>query len=358
MGFKVLRWFHPMAGCDWHIPFPPPVGAPLPAPTPYGVVQIMGNPVSLTKLYTTDTFADSTQPAMCKGSDIGMLIPHIGTFSVVMAIEMLFSGSKCYFGPSAVQVTDNTGAPNNPAVAILVHVNLNLNCGTPFPTPTGAVIAFNTTELGMTWGDFFSGLLSMAFDWVFQTIINLLCLKYAGRFIGEPLRRLGGRLAARLGLGTLSRTASRQSARALWKAAGKPGPLSVFAREVAEAAARRNRLFVEGFGLVSENIVNFLLGSPIGTAVDAPGLGLPVPSAWGGLQKGMGAAWSWATGPSGAGSTPTSTPSSTPTSTPSSTPMSTPSSTPMSTPNSPEQNVCQPSDAANDYMNDPSVEDF
>lgn len=34
--FNVLRWFHPMVGCDWHIPVLP-IG-PLPFPSPYFVV--------------------------------------------------------------------------------------------------------------------------------------------------------------------------------------------------------------------------------------------------------------------------------------------------------------------------------
>ncbi len=341
MMFNVLRWFHPMVGVDWHIPVLPP--GPLPSPGPYAVAQIMGNPVSITKLYTTTVFADSTQQAMVKGTDIGLMTPHIGPFSLIIAVEMIMAGSKSHFGPSAINVVDQTGAPGNPAAACLVVANLNLNCGFPFPTPLGVVITFNTSAVGMTWGDILGGVFSMVMDWCFQTLINILCFKYLG-FVGKSLRRMGQRVASRLGIRTLDRAAARGASRAAWRAARRAGStksLSAFQREAQAAAARRLDRFVSTFTLGGENVVNAVIGSPLGTAIDAPGS--PLPSVYKGVRTGLeyiGLPTETDVGqsvdPSTQQSFPTSTPESIPT----------------------EPNACYPEDAVNNYLDDPSVEDI
>lgn len=362
MMFNVLRWFHPMVGVDWHIPVLPP--GPLPSPTPYFVFQIMGNPISLTKLHTTTVFADSTQQAMVKGTDIGLMIPHIGTFSIIIAIEMVMAGSKSHFGPSAITVKDQTGADGNPAAACGVVVNMNLNCGFPFPTPLGVVIAFNTNAVGMTWGDILGGLFSMAMDWCFQTLINIICFKYLG-FVGQGFRKMGERVAEMLGMRTLSRAAARTASRSAWKAARRQGldkSLSAFQREAQDAAARQLRRFVSGFVLGGENVVNFLIGSPLGTAVDMPGS--PVPSVYKGVQlgaEGLGlptesqVQQSVDGAPSNSPTPPTPSSETSPQPTSSSQPAPTPSSEPES---SSEPNACYPSDAVGNYLDDPAVEDI
>ncbi|EDM77496.1 hypothetical protein PPSIR1_24969 [Plesiocystis pacifica SIR-1] len=280
--FNVLRWYHPMIGCDWHIPVLPP--GPLPAPSPYFVFHIMGNPLSLTKLYTTSVFADSTQQAMVKGSDIGMLIPHIGTFSVTIFVEMLFSGSKCHFGPAAIQVTDQNGGSGNPAAAIAVVANINLNCGFPVPTPLDAVLAFNTTAVGMTWADFLAGLYSMVLDFALQAALNWIGYKYMG-WIGKGFQRLFNRIGPRLGIKSMSKAAAKATPglRRAWRAANRSGAfkgtVNDYARMVAAKAGRNlnpvTRFVERHFALTGENVVNFFIGSPLGTAADAPAIGGP-----------------------------------------------------------------------------------
>jgi hypothetical protein len=390
--FNVLRWHHPMVGVDWHIPVLP-IG-PLPFPSPYFVVQIMGNwVVQLSTLYTPSVYADATQSAMCKGTDIGSLIPHVGTPSIIIFIEILFSSSKSHFGPSAVVVSDQYGAAKNPAAAVGVVVNPNLNCGFPVPTPLDVVIATNTTQVAMTWGDIIGGLYSMVVDAVFQTIINLISFKV----LGPAMEGLGRRLAPRLGIRALSRAASRQAGRAAWKAAGKQGPLSAFANPLRNGPIMR---FAERFGMGGDKAIGFFLGSPLGLSADAPALGLP--TVYGAFMEGI--QWlgvpseqdvqQWVdqpastntpatptpTGTSTSTSTPTNTPTSTPTNTPTSTPTptgtststptttptptSTPTSTPTTTPTTTStptttpttQNTCEPDDPVSGYFDDPSVE--
>ena len=182
--FNVLRRCHWMIGCDWHIPHPPPIGMPLWPPSPYFVFNVMSNMlgIELTVLYTPNVLADAGQSNMCRGTDIGMLTPHIGIPSLTIFIEMLFSGSKSHFGPMSVAVPNQHGGEGNPAAALGVFVNPNLNCGFPIPTPLGFVIATNTTNVGMTFGDIMAGLYSMVVDFVFQTAINMFSYFCVGRF--------------------------------------------------------------------------------------------------------------------------------------------------------------------------------
>ncbi len=118
-------------------------------------------------------------------------------FSLTIAIEIVFSGSKCHFGPSNVQVADQHGAPQNPAAAVLVYANPNLNCGFPAPTPLDLVIAPNTATLSMTWGDILAGIMTMAIDIVLQTAINLICYFGTGKLFNWIGRKVAPRAGAR-----------------------------------------------------------------------------------------------------------------------------------------------------------------
>ncbi len=261
---NILLQSHVMVGCDFHIPYPPPVGTPLPFPSPYVTIQIMGNPVSLTKLHTT-TVDDWYNKQMCKGSDIGFFIPHVGTPSIIIVIEMAFSGSKCHFGPHSVQVRDQYGATQNPACALAWVANPNLNCGFPVPTPTGVVFAFNTVAEELTAGDIWGGLYGMISDIVIQTIINLVSFIFVGRAGSAIARRVAPRLVAV----ATTRAAARRAARQAWKAAGKTSPLSHYMRrEMAKATTQMDHIALAG-----ENVIGFGVGSPLGT--DATALGGP-----------------------------------------------------------------------------------
>lgn len=207
----VLRAWHVMLGRDMHIPWPPGSPAPAPAPVPYvTTAPMMGILPMVTSKMTATAFADSMAPIMVRGTDIGPMIPHSGPPSTTLPIEMVTSGSKSHFGVTKWKVKDQTGAPGCVAVGLLGMTNLNLNCGTPAPTPFGLVIAPTTHLAAMTLGDLVSGLYMMAWDYMAQRIMYM-----AGNMLGEAVSSMVGKVAARLGLGALSRTAARQMARAL-----------------------------------------------------------------------------------------------------------------------------------------------
>jgi hypothetical protein len=199
------------------------------------VAVMMG--LGITSKYTTSVFSDSIIPVMCKGTDIGPMIPHIGVPSTTLMIEIATSGSKSHFGPSYYHVKDQTDAPGNPAVALLMSVNPNLNCGYPFPTPSGMVMALTTQALGMTWGDIVGGLYQMALDFALQAI-----LQKVGSLMGDVAKSL----AMDMGIGALMAL----------------GPLERLLRvEVGPLLGR----FAQVADKVVPIVVGQLVGTPLGT---------------------------------------------------------------------------------------------
>jgi len=256
----ILKAWHPMIGRDLHIPWPPGSPSPAPAPAPYTVCAPMGGIVPLTTRFTTTSFTDGLAPAMLRGTDIGMMIPHVGAPSITLPLEMLLSGSKSHFGASKTIVRDQFGATGPVAIAMLGFTNLNLNCGYPLPTPFGQVIAPTTHVTTVTLGDLVAGLYLMAFDFCLQAILNKL-----GSKVGEWMGSAAGAIARRLGVGALSRVAARQMARALGIRSG------IGATQRALQAASRAKLaaIIENTTIYGFAPLGVFLGGPLGISVSA-----------------------------------------------------------------------------------------
>ena len=78
MKHGVLKGFHPMIGIDFHQVLVPP--APLtPAPVPHNTVHVLYGMFGLVATHSKAIFTDSFGPTIMKGSDIGPLIPHVGS---------------------------------------------------------------------------------------------------------------------------------------------------------------------------------------------------------------------------------------------------------------------------------------
>ena len=117
MKHGVLKGFHPMIGVDMHQVLVPP--APLTPPAPHATVHVLSG-LFITAVMSDKIFTDSFGPTVMKGSDIGPLIPHIGSPSVLLAIEIPLSASKNHFGSSKYKCDKGTVG-----VSILPPVNLN-----------------------------------------------------------------------------------------------------------------------------------------------------------------------------------------------------------------------------------------
>lgn len=249
MRFSVLKDFHPMVGYDLHIPWPLPSPAPSPAPVPYVCFHLLcGWKGTYQRAVTHKT---SWGEMIQKGSDIGPGIPHIGVPSYLLPLDILFSASKSYFG-----TTDYIVEKKPAAVAVIpfIGININLNCGTPFPKRPGIVIAFQTHYGGMTWGDFFHGLLSFAIDWALQWLIS----KVLGKF--------SDKIANRFANSALSKAAAKQLLR---KQGNVPGrAINEAARQLAAAnRARADRILsvFPKFMRPSQQSANPFLNNAVGT---------------------------------------------------------------------------------------------
>jgi hypothetical protein len=85
----------------------------------------------LTAKYATTHVQQGFGTTMQVPTDVGPMIPHIGPPSQTLPIDIAFSSSKSYFGPTSTE-TQNERI----AAALAGHMNPNLDCGLPIPTPT------------------------------------------------------------------------------------------------------------------------------------------------------------------------------------------------------------------------------
>lgn len=250
----VLKHWHPMAGVDIHIMWPP--GSPAPTnPAPYYTAQLLVGlfPTVFSKLmprHPTDGFAISLE----QGTDIGSLIPHIGPPSITLPMEIAFSYSKSYFGASRYLSEGKVMA-----CALAICVNTNLNCGTPVPTPTGFVLAITRHIVHMNLGDVLSGIFRMTVDAAIQAVLS-----WAGGKAGDAI---GGAIFRRLRPSTWVNAYCAAANRGLSHEA------SLFAAtkaavEMGRAASR-----------VSSTLVGFVFGGPLGA--DMGTLGAPTVGGWG-----------------------------------------------------------------------------
>ncbi len=253
MKHGVLKGFHPMIGVDMHQVLVPP--APLtPAPVPHNTVHILIG-LYATAVYSTTIFTDSFGPTIMKGSDIGPLIPHIGSPSVLLAVEIPLSASKNHFGSSKYKCDKGTVG-----VSMLFAVNLNLNCGTPVPTPTGTVIAVATHRVDMTMGDVLAGIGNMAGDFLMQS-----ALQWAGGKAGGAAAKGLGSLYAGLGSALLEH--------------GAPMFLLAPLFRLGMAKGIAGRLLGRFGDNVAGTVIGFFTGGPMGA--DAGTLGASTPGGTG-----------------------------------------------------------------------------
>jgi len=261
--FAVLKDFHPMVGVDLHIPWPIGSPAPSPAPVNYFVFHVLaGWKGTYQRAISHST---SWGALVQKGSDIGPGIPHIGVPSYLLPLDILFSASKSYWG------TTDYKAEGKPAAVCVIpwaHININLNCGTPFPKRPGIVIAFNTHYGGMTWGDFFHGLLSFGIDWALQWLFNKALGKFndwiANKFLNTALTKGAAQalLRGKVKGNVINEVARQMAAANRGRADAFLKMFPAFMRPSREAA---NPILNNAVGAVS----GFLFGGPLG--MDANG---------------------------------------------------------------------------------------
>jgi hypothetical protein len=256
----VLKHWHPMVGCDWHIPWPPGSPAPLPSAAPYVTFSSMSG-LWITSQHASDVLSHYWGHTMLKVTDIGPMIPHIGTPSNLLLIEIPLSSSKSYFGSSRYV---SKGKPV--AAALFWHLNPNLNCGFPMPTPTGGVIAFTTHEVDMTWGDILSGLLNMGIDFLIAWALNKVMGRVNSRAFNYLQRKIFSRIAAPIEQKFVAEAVEKG-----WDVGVRKAAAGIEAAALAEPLLKSQEKGINWALTGGLTVVGLLLGSPLGVDASTPG---------------------------------------------------------------------------------------
>ncbi|MDC0723587.1 hypothetical protein [Nannocystis bainbridge] len=215
--FAVMKHFDVMLGIDLHICWPPPAPKPI-GPKPYLTIMLLHGLQPLTPMMAPSclTLAGMT---MQRGTDIGPGIPHIGPASKLTPIDVLFSSSISYFGPSTY------AAEAMPvAAALAMGININANCWHVGPIPSGIVICPTTHFTGMTPLDILFGVVSYGVDFAFEAATDKLA-----DVLGPALRKhvigpISDKLTAKLASKSAADVAGGASAKTASEAAGKASP--------------------------------------------------------------------------------------------------------------------------------------
>jgi hypothetical protein len=261
----ILSQWHPMMSFEPETVIIPP--AP-PVIAPFFAISVLNGVPFIGSATPAPTVSCAFGSAMQMGTDIGKLIPHIGTPNLNLILVIALSKSKSVFGASTVQVE------NKPVgTACLVFANINLNCGSPVSWPLAAVSAPNTAMAGMSFGDYLAGIIeivvSLAIDYVMSQLgdhySNALASRIAGRITGQ-VGLSGGRIVIE-GLENLTAAEIR--------AIGGRGALFVEALVQRQITDRMSNAPLAAYEAITEEGIERTLGRSAGTAVDGGPPGTP-----------------------------------------------------------------------------------
>jgi hypothetical protein len=137
-----------------------------------------------------------------QGNDSGFIVPHIGIppNNVLIPLVIAFGGSKPMFAASTVQIdVDGAATPTACNVIPYSFVGINQACNDPCNYPSDFVICPNSVVVGLTWGDFLTGLALTVID----VAVSWAASK-AGGWLGEQ--------AVKAVLSVVMRSAARELA--------------------------------------------------------------------------------------------------------------------------------------------------
>lgn len=215
--FAVMKHYDVMIGIDRHICWPP--GSPKPIGLQeYLTIMLLHGIQPLTPMMAP-TCLTLHGMAMQRGTDIGPGIPHIGPPSKLTPLDILFSSSASYFGPSTYH------AEAMPvAAALAVVVNINVNCWSVGPIPSGIVICPTTHFTGMTPMDILFGFVSYGVDFAFEAATDKLADVLGPVIKKQVIGPISGKLTSKLASKTAAGAAGSASAKTASRTAGRATP--------------------------------------------------------------------------------------------------------------------------------------
>jgi hypothetical protein len=186
---------HPFVGYGQHVSTAPPFPGP---PPPVGMLpHVSGTTVAnlhIKAKIATSVLGMGGFPLVARGTDAGFVVPHnsIPPGNGFLAIIIGLGSSKIMFGSSTVKIAvGGAGEDCGACIPPMVPFSLNLGCNEPISLPTDAVVAPNTVEVMMTFGDIIGGILDMALD----IAISWIASKVGGAF-NNWVQGLGARFLA------------------------------------------------------------------------------------------------------------------------------------------------------------------
>ena len=181
--------FHFFVGYGSHWTIVPPAPPP-PVLTPHVSTDTLFG-LSIKCDYAPTDLAIGGLPLVARGSDSGFVVPHYAVNSL-LPIVIAFGGSKVMFGSSKVKIAAKSGAKDcGCCVPPCVPLSINLACNDPCSYPSDFVVAPNTVEVGMSFGDILGGVISTAVDIGFSWLVG----QAAGK-MSQGLGNLAGRVMA------------------------------------------------------------------------------------------------------------------------------------------------------------------
>jgi hypothetical protein len=187
-----------------------------------------------------------------QGNDSGFVVPHIGIppNNVLIPLIIAFGGSKPMFSASTVKIdVDGSGTPMACNVIPFAPVGINQACNDPCNYPSDIVICPNSVVVGMTWGDFLSGLAAIVID----VVISYVASKIGGA-VGEHMVKAVA--------GVFMRTAAKEIAEELGEQTSKE-----ILKDIVENVAERP------IAQAAATLVEKLFGVGVDKAQEAAGSG-------------------------------------------------------------------------------------
>jgi hypothetical protein len=141
-----------------------------------------------------------------QGNDSGFVVPHIGIppNNVLIPLVIAFGGSKPMFAASTVQIdVDGAGKPVACNVIPYSFAGINQACNDPCNYPSDIVICPNSVVVGMTLGDFLTGLamtlIDVAVSWAASKAGGYLGEQAVKGVLSIAMRSVARELAEQLG---------------------------------------------------------------------------------------------------------------------------------------------------------------
>ena len=194
---------HTFVGIGTHTSVNPP--SVVPVITPHvSMDTLLG--LTIKAVYSKTVIGPFGFQLIGQGNDSGFVVPHIGIppNNVLIPLVIGFGGSKPMFAASTVQIdVDGAAKPVACNVIPFSFAGINQACNDPCNYPSDIVICPNSVLVGMTLGDFLTGLamtlIDVAVSWAASKAGGAIGEHFVKGVLSVAMRSVARELAEQLG---------------------------------------------------------------------------------------------------------------------------------------------------------------